>query len=241
MDPTREILNAFVDGELPPAEMERIAALLAARPDLEAYVVQQEKLRANLKQKFEGVLAASVPQHLVDTARTAKVSWRWRLRAALGRRFVLRSLAPAGAALALGLVVGIALQPATDLTLSASGQMLARGDLGQALDRKLASAGYDGQGPRIGISFRDHAGEDCRTFASDAHTSSTLAGLACHRGGRWVVATLVTRPPEISGTYRMAGSEMPDAVRRAVDDAIDGMPFDATAEAEAQAHGWSGK
>ena len=236
MDPTRETLNAFVDGELPPTEMERIAALLAARPDLEAYVTQQEKLRAKLKRKFDGVLAGPVPRHLVDAVHMAPVSWRWRLRAALGRGFVVRSLAPAGAALALGLVIGIALQPARDLTLSASGQMLARGALGRALDSKLASAGYDGQGPRIGISFRDHAGEDCRTFASGAQ-----AGLACHRGGGWVVATLVTQAPEIPGTYRMAGSEMPDAVRRAVADAIDGTPFDAAAEAEAQAHGWSGK
>jgi len=236
MDPTRETLIAFVDGELPPTEMERIAALLAARPDLEAYVAQQEKLRANLKQKFDGVLAEPVPRHLVDAVRTAKVSWRWRLRAALGRRFVLRSLAPAGAALALGLAIGIALQPARDLTLSVSGQMLAGGALGQALDRKLASAGYDGQGPRIGISFRDHAGEACRTF-----TSGAQAGLACHRRGRWAVATLVTQPVEDSGAYRMAGSQMPDAVRRAVADAIDGAPFDAAAEAEARAHGWSGK
>ena len=149
---------------------------------------------------------------------------------------MLRSLVPAGAALALGLVIGVMLRPAHDLGLSASGQMLAQGTLGQALDSKLASAGYDGHGPRIGISFRSRAGEDCRTFASGSQ-----AGLACHQGGRWIIAMTVTQPPQDMASYRKAGSEMPDALRRAVAAAIDGVPYDAAAEAKARASGWSGK
>jgi hypothetical protein len=39
----------------------------------------------------------------------------------------------------------------------------------------------------------------------------------------------------------MAGSEMPDAVRRAVETSIQGAPYDAIAEAQARASGWSGK
>ena len=73
MEPTRETLNAFVDGELPPREMERIAALLGQRPDLEAYVAQQEKLRAQMKQAFDSVVAAPVPPRLV-AARVARRS-----------------------------------------------------------------------------------------------------------------------------------------------------------------------
>jgi hypothetical protein len=236
MEPTRETLNAFVDGELPPHEMERIAALLGQRPDLEAYVAQQEKLRAQMKLAFDNVLATAVPPHLVVAARGTQVSWRWRLRAVLGRRFVLWSLVPAGAALALGFAIGVMLQPAHDLGLSPSGQMVAQGALGQALDRKLASAGYDGHGPRIGISFRSRAGEDCRTFAS-----GTQAGLACHQDRRWVVAMIVSQPAQEGNSYRMAGSEMPDALRRAVAATIDGVPYDAAAEDKARASGWSGK
>jgi hypothetical protein len=228
-----QTLNAFVDGELPPQEMARIAALLETRPDMKAYVEKQERLRAALR--FEEVMGAPPPSELVETVQNASVSWRWRLQAAFGRGFVWRSLVPAGAALAAGLVIGLIGKPAQDLVLS-QGQMLARGSLAQALDTKLASAGYDGEGPRIGISFRDSAGRDCRTFSSDNH-----AGVACHRGGNWVVTTLVTQSPETGGAYRMAGSEMPDEVRRAVEASIAGAPFDAKAEAAARANGWAGR
>ena len=34
-----ETLNAFVDGELPPQEMARIAALLETEPEMKAYVL----------------------------------------------------------------------------------------------------------------------------------------------------------------------------------------------------------
>ena len=229
----REMLNAFVDGQLPPQEMERIATLLETEPEMKAYVLKQEKLRAALR--FEEVMQAPPPSRLVDTARSAPVSWRWRLQALLGRYFVVRSLLPAGAALAVGLAIGVTTKSNGDLMLS-RGQMLAGGGLAQALDSKLASSGYSGEGPRIGISFRDRAGRDCRTFASGSQ-----AGLACHQEGAWVISTLVAQEPQVQGTYRMAGSEMPDAVRRAVETSIQGAPFDAIAEAQARANGWNEK
>jgi len=229
----RESLNAFVDGELPPQEMARIATLLETEPEMKAYVLKQEKLRSALR--FEEVMRAPPPSRLVEAAQTAPVSWRWRLQNMLGRRFVTRSLVPAGAALFAGLVIGVALKPGSELMLS-HGEMLARGDLAQALDTKLASSGYSGEGPRIGISFRDRTGKDCRTFISGSQ-----AGLACHSQGNWVVTTLVAQKPEAGGAYRMAGSEMPDTVRRAVEASIQGAPFDAIAEAQARANGWAGK
>jgi hypothetical protein len=140
-------------------------------------------------------------------------------------------------ALALGLVIGVVLRPAKDLAINASGQLVAQGALGEALDRKLASTGYDGNGPRIGISFRDKAGEACRTFSN-----STASGVACRRNDAWVVGTLVETAPENPGaSYRMAGSQMPDAVRGAVAAIMDGAPFDAAAERAARDRGWSGR
>lgn len=229
----RDMLNDFVDGELPPQEMARVAALLETRPEIKAYVLKQEKLRTALR--FEEVMRAPPPSRLVDAARTAPVSWRWRLQTVLGRHFVVRSLLPAGAALAVGLMIGVTTKSSGDLMLSHD-RMLAGGGLAQALNTKLASSGYDGEGPRIGISFRNRAGQDCRTFTLDSQ-----AGLACHNGKAWVISTLVTQEPQSQGTYRMAGSEMPDAVRRSVETSIQGAPFDAIAEAQARANGWAGK
>lgn len=229
MDVSTQTLDALVDGELPPAEMERVARLLADRPELEAYVVQQEKLRAQLR--MNDVISAPVPQRLLDTVHNTPISWRWRLQ----QWTSARALAPAAAALTCGLVLGIILRPESDIA-TINGALVARGALAVALDTKLASAAYDGQGVRIGISFRNRAGQDCRTFSSDQ-----TAGLACHNGGEWSVATLVSSSPEQSSGYRMAGSEMPEAVRRAVESQIDGAPYGAGAEARAKARGWAGK
>jgi hypothetical protein len=213
--------------------MARIAALLETEPEMKAYVLKQEKLRMVLR--LEGMLHAPPPSRLVETVQNAPVSWRWRLQTALGRHFVLRSLVPASATLLAGLIIGMTAKPGSEMMLS-HGQMLARGDLAQALDTKLASSGYNGEGPRIGISFRDRTGRDCRTF-----TAGNQVGLACHRNRDWLVTTLVTQSPESGGAYRMAGSEMPDAVRRAVETSIQGAPFDAKVEAQARANGWAGK
>jgi len=226
-----DTLIAFLDGELPPREMERVAKLLATRPDLDAWAQHQEKLRGQLKGAFAVIMAGPTPEPLVTTVQTAPLSWRWRMRRWLDV-FTPRALVPAGLALAVGLVLGLYLQPSNDLILS-GGQLIARGTIGAALDNKLAAAGYDGTGPRIGISFRDRAGYDCRTFSSGIQ-----AGLACRQHKGWVVGTLVSQPQEPSTSYRMAGSEMPDAIRDAVTASIQGVPFDAAAEKAARDRGW---
>lgn len=226
----RDRLNRFVDGELPPKEMEDVAAALADSPDLNIYVERQENLRNQLRDGFRA-LNGSMPERLIETVRNAPVSWQWRLRTALEPARPLRWLAPACAALVLGFVAGTSLWPQSDLGTNASGQVVAQGALGKALDSQLASQG----GPvRIGISFRNKAGQACRTFNSGSN-----AGLACHDAGAWVVGMLVKQVPEDAGAaYRMVGSAMPDAVRRAVTANINGEPFDAAMEAQAARDGW---
>ncbi|MES2294327.1 MAG: anti-sigma factor [Pseudomonadota bacterium] len=228
-EPTRETLSAFIDGELPPKEMERIAALLAERPDIGAWVRRQEALRADIKGAFSELMAAPQPARLVQAAKRTPISWRWHL----GQFTAPRIWVPAGAALALGLVIGIALQPGSDFA-SRDGRMMAQGMLATALNDKLASDGYAGSGPRIGISFRSHDGRYCRTFDADAQS-----GLACRGDKGWAIALLVAHPQaESGGAYRMVGSEMPDTIRAAVSANIEGEPFDAGAERAARDRGW---
>jgi hypothetical protein len=235
MEPDQKILEAFVDGELPPREMERIALLLEARPDLNRYVQEQERLRATLRKAFDETLAAPVPERLAETVRSAPVSWRWRLRALSARGLSIRRLMPVATALAMGVVLGIAIRPPAEFSTDAAGRLVAQGALGTALDTQLAAARYEGAGPHVGISFRNRTGQDCRTFFAGGS-----AGLACHQSGAWVVGILVKQAPENPGAaYHMAGSAMPDAVRRAVEDSIAGAPFDAAAEKAARGSGWS--
>lgn len=230
MELDREKLNRFVDGELPPKEMEGVAALLVGNPEMNAYVERQENLRHRLRNGFRA-LDSAMPERLTEAVRTAPVSWQWRLHAALEANRPLRWLVPAAAALVLGLVASIGLRPQSDFGTSASGQVIAQGALGKALDTQLAS---ENSPVRVGISFRNKAGQACRTFNSGSN-----AGLACHDAGSWVVGILVKQVPEDAGAaYRMVGSAMPDAVRHAVTANIRGEPFDAAAEARAAKEGW---
>ncbi len=233
MDPDRETLNAFIDGELPPKEMERIAALLERRPDLDRMVRQQEKLRAKLRDAYPA--DAPVPEALIRAVKTAPISWRWRLRHWFTGGSSLRVLVPTGAALAAGLAIGLFIGPAADYGTDPAGQLMAQGRLARTLNTALAADGHRGRGAEIGISFRNKAGRDCRTFSNRGDS-----GLACHESGGWVIETLVKQSQEYpDAAYRMAGSA--PALRRAVADSIAGTPFDAAAERRARDHGWQGR
>ncbi|HEX4176966.1 MAG TPA: hypothetical protein VHY57_00950 [Rhizomicrobium sp.] len=226
-----ETLTAFLDGELPPEETARVAALLATRPDLDAWVNRQQRLRASLRYAFAEVTDAPVPAALAALTRTAPVSWRWRMAQAF-HGALLRTWVPAGAALAAGLAIGVVMHPSGDLA-SHGEQVMAQGALADALDRQLASTDDHGSGPHIGVSFRNRSGQDCRTFIHDGQ-----AGLACHDAGSWVVSMLVSQPREPDTAYQMAGSALPDAIRNAVAASIQGAPFDAAAEKAARDKGW---
>src|SRR6185369_8228592 len=107
-------------------------------------------LRAGIKSTFSELVTAPPPARLVQAVKDAPVSWRWHLQQFAAPRI----WAPMGAALALGLVIGIALRPDSYFT-NRDGQMMARGALATALNDELASDRYTGSGPRIGISFRN--------------------------------------------------------------------------------------
>src|SRR6185312_6650362 len=144
MELDRDKLDRFVDGELPPGEMERIAAVLTDSPEQNAYVVRQESLRNRLREGFHA-LDGSIPERLIQAARTAPASWRWRLRAAQKPNRLFRWLAPACATLLLGFVAGVSLVPQGDLVTSTSGQVIAQGALDKALDgQQLPQQGGSG-------------------------------------------------------------------------------------------------
>jgi hypothetical protein len=231
MDPSKETLTAFLDGELPPNEMERIAALLTTRPDLDAWVRKQERLCRDLKGAFSDVMTPPPSPALLAAVQNAPASRRWILGQKLAP-WMPGNWIGVGAALAVGLAIGIVLQPAGNF-VSSGGQTLAQGRLADALDHQLASAGYDGSGARIGISFRDRSGHECRTF-----DEGRQSGLACHQAAGWHIAILMDRPIEPAGAYQMEGSELPEAVRQAVMTRIQGLPFDAAAERAARDRGW---
>ena len=246
MSPTREELCAYVDGELDPAEMSRVAAQISNSPELQRYVQDQERLLENLHAAFSTIMEQPVPERLVRAANETPLSLVARMRDWIeGTRArqagpVLRFAVPA-TALALGVLIGISVEGPTGtpglLSSSATGSLVARAHLADALDRQLASDQAPA-GTRIGVSFRNKAGHDCRTFTVEAAQSVT-DGVACRNDGEWQVGALVSGPKAgPAADYQLAGSDMPDAIRGFVSSQISGDPFDAAAERRARDDGW---
>lgn len=79
----------------------------------------------------------------------------------------------------------------------------------------------------VGGWFRHQLGRQYQHRCDRTFTEGTAASLACYEHGARVISVLGKQKPKNSGTtYRMAGAEIPEAVRRAVAASIDGGTFD---------------
>jgi hypothetical protein len=246
-------LMAYADGELDAAEHAAERAQIEAAMQSDAAVARRvEKhraLRAQLGGAFGAVLDEPVPERLLAAVRAAPASVTdlGSVRAARAnaatesvRKRAAWSWPQWGAIAAsvlLGVLIGRVAMKSTELDPIASrnGHLVAQSGLDEALSSQLASEQADAAPVHIGVSFRTKAGEYCRTFVSGA-----LSGLACREGSAWDVRTLARADVSVGGEggYHPAGSEMPAAVRAAVDEQINGDPLDATAEAQAKTNGW---
>jgi hypothetical protein len=144
------------------------------------------------------------------------------------------------ASLILGVIIGHSALKSPDLGPIASrdGHLVAQGSLADALSTQLASTQPATARIQIGTSFKAKDGTYCRTFV--VHEADAVGGLACRAGSEWNVNTLARAEttPGTDGGYRPAASEMPAAVRDAVEAQIVGDPLDSSAEAQAKNDGW---
>ena len=249
MYPTKEMLSAFIDGELDAKEHAQVAALVEHDANLKAFVAEQDQLRVALQSAFAETIAAPIPERILATANDTPISFRVRLRQLLGTRpgaardgSIGRFAVPA-LAMALGLVIGVGVERSFFSTndfspSSSSGGIVARAELAQTLDQRLASD-EQGGATRIGVTFRDKAGAVCRSFEV-SRGSTTTDGFACRSAGDWQIGALVSRPASATNsTYARAGSSMPDVIRDAITAHMQGAPFDAAAERRARDQGWN--
>jgi len=243
-----DTLQAYVDGELDPAEAARVDAALAQDEVLARRVRQLQALNTQLRAAFDPVLDEPVPARLtamlqpratpavtltvVQGGRDANAGRR---RAPPRRRWLMpgAALAASVALLAVGLWWGRA---GNELVRMRNGEPYAAGVLGRALDQALASE-PDAHAPvAIGLSFRTADGQICRTFT--VRTPPARAGLACHTVAGWELPVLSPSAPAETGELRQAASSLPPAVQAAVDARLRGNVFDAQQERAARAAGW---
>jgi len=252
----RIAVMAYVDGELPPEDVALFEPRLALEPALAGAVARERALRARLHSAFapvdEPVPAAladllglpeataandPLPAGTNDTARATLPHarrWRW------------PEWATMAACLALGVVLGgRALAPHAAgggdmlaLNVAPDGAITAQGALRDALEQHVGGTVLDPNAKvGVGLTFRNHDRQYCRTFALDSASS----GIACKQSEGWVVAQLEhgrnARAGEAGG-YRTAASSLSPTLLTAIDAMRDGDTLDAAGEEAAKGKGW---
>ncbi|HEY7959942.1 MAG TPA: anti-sigma factor [Sphingomicrobium sp.] len=221
---------AWLDGELDLAEAAAMESKVAANPELKKLAEQHRSLGSQLSGAFDPIASEPVPERLQAALRPSADVVDF---AAAKRALSMPSL-PQWAAMAATLVLGVFLgtmvpQRSAPVAVQ-GGKLYAAAALNRALDTELASAP---QGDvRIGLTFRDRAGEICRSF-----TGSAGSGLACRKSGRWQLKGLFAAPEGQASDYRMAAGMDPN-LAALVDSAMAGEPFDAAAEEAAKRRRW---
>jgi len=231
-----ETFFAWLDGELDPEEAWRVEAEVAADPRLSAMAAEHRAMQARLRDAFEPLLNAPVPEQLLSAARTPARADVIDFAQAKQRRERVWPSAPQWGAMAATLAVGVLIgtivphERETAPVQVQGGQMYAASGLNDALNTQLASA--PAGDVRIGITFRDSGGAICRSF-----TARASSGLACHDQHGWRLRGLFAAPEGQGGEYRMAAGMDPN-LAALVDSTISGAAFDANQEKAARQHGW---
>jgi hypothetical protein len=222
---------AWLDGELTGAEAAEIEARVAADPNLAQLADQHRAMQARLRDAFDPIAQAPVPERLRSALRPSAEVVDF---AAAKRARTMPSLpqwAAMAATLAIGIFVGTMVPQRGPARVEVQGgKLYAASALDQALDTQLASA--PAGEVRIGLTFRDQRGSICRSF-----TEPQASGLACRSGYRWQVRGLFAAPEGQGGDYRMAAGMDPN-LAALVDSTMAGEPFDAAAEKAAKQRGW---
>jgi len=246
-----ETLFAYVDGELDAAARAGVESAIAADPVLARRVEEQRALRSLLSGTYDPVLDETMPPRLLSAVQppAAAAPAKARVLDLVAARSQRAAREPAGGwtwqhwgGMAACLVVGVlagrsAWFAGADDIAARDGQLVARGPLAHALSTQLASAQAADAPVKIGLSYVSRDAAYCRSFSLPREGTD---GLACRQGADWalrVVAQTATRDAP-AGNLRMAASEMPTPVLKAVDEQIAGSPLDAEAERAAMQGGW---
>lgn len=225
-----EEFYAWLDGELEGEATARIAAEVAASPELRARADQHRSLGAGLRTAFEPVMTAASVAPRCQAAPVIDFVPR-KARGGQGH-FGVPQWAAMAATLALGLLVGNLVGDRSGSPVqNRDGSLVAAAALDRALDQQLAANGAS-NGIRIGLTFRDRRGSICRSFNDGA-----ASGLACRDSGDWRIRGLFQGGEGQAGDYRMAAGENP-RLAALIDESIFGEPFDASAEKAALEKGW---
>ncbi len=236
-----EELAAFIDGECDAAASARIEQAAKADPALAARIDAERALRDRLRGGLDAVLGEGVPAQWEAMIRAAAEPVAEpvinlaaeRAKRSDASRPIWRS-AWIGGAMAASLVLGLFLGGERNGAIpiaAKNGDLVATGELAEALDTELASAPGD-KPVRMLATFRNADGVLCRAFSG-----ASASGIACHGADGWQLRHVLPGAPAQTAQYRQAGSADADLMAIAQQMAS-GDPLDAAQEARAKQQGW---
>ncbi len=226
MDEARII--AWIDGELDGKAAAEVAAAVAADPALAAQAEAHRRMKARFAAAFDPIAAAPVARPGRPPASVVSLA---AVRAARVMEAPKRKSWAIPGAIAASLLVGVVLghqwSPGGGGIADRDGTLALAPSVSRALDGQLTG---EAGAVRVALSFRDHQGDYCRSFAGQH-----LTGIACRTGSGWQLRTATPGAP-LQGDYRMAGSDA--ATAAAIAAMIEGDPLDAAQERSARSAGW---
>jgi len=249
-----ETLMLYTDGELEPEARAAVEKAIAGDVAIAARVARYRAERDILRAAYAPILEEAVPTRLLAAAESATPP-RAAAAVDLTARRAARSASqrikswswPEWGAIAASLLIGLLVAQLQSARIDSSlvrvgreGLMASRA-LQTALSRQLASTQSTDAPIRVGLTFENTSGQLCRTFT--AQGAQSWSGLACFAAGEWRLGMAVESLPGSArqltpDTMRMASTDMPPALLRAVTDQIRGEPLDADAERAARDRGW---
>ena len=205
-------------------------AKVAADPQLVRLAEQHRALGSQLRGAFEPIAAAPVPEYLQAAIRPTAEVIDFAAAKHARRMSGVPQWAALAATLAVGVFVGTMVPKGGGPVQIEGGKMYAAAAVNKALDSQLASASAGNV--RIGLTFRNQAGEICRSF-----TTQASSGLACRNHGHWQLKGLFAAPEGQAGDYRMAAGMDPN-LAALVDSTMASEPFGTAQEKAARDKAW---
>lgn len=228
MDEARII--AWIDGELDGEAAAEVAAAVAADPALAAQAEVHRRLKARFAAAFDPIATVPAPAPRSERPAAPVVSLAAVRAARVAETPKRKSWAVPGAiaaSLLIGVLVGHQWLPGGGGIADRAGTLALSPSISHALDGQLAG---EVGAVRVAVSFRDHQGDYCRSFAGEH-----LAGVACRAGSGWQLRYAAPGLPQ-RAEYRMAGAD--GGTAEAIAAMIEGDPLDAAQERDARNAGW---
>lgn len=257
-----EALSAWLDGELPQAEADRLTERLASEPALARRLEAMRSADGRVRDAFAALDDVPMPQSVLDLLGQDQPSAPAQDAGSnvvpFPRRIVQPFLqAPVAIAAAVALAAGFFVSgqmrdgtfpggPADSLyagDIPADSGLYALFETGESGRTMTLEDGWTGQ-PLL--TFADADGAWCRQVAivesAGGSATGTVHAVACRRDGGWQTEVLSIDRQAVqdpAGSYQLASSTTPPAVSGVIDSLIGaGAPLDAPAESALIDRGW---